>query len=100
LIDYLNTRNDYFEYLFTNKNKILNKNTVENVLYKYVRKPYINKHCSEHLFKKTLMTKWYKKGMDVFKITKILERHSVKTTELYHLTIYEEDVRRIYKLLC
>ena len=55
---------------------------------------------SLHLFRKTLATKLYKKGMDVSKIAKILGHHSVKTTELYYLTICEEDVRYTYKSLC
>ena len=100
LIDYLNTRNDYSEYLFTNNKKKLSNSAVENVLHKYGRKSHINKHCSVHLFRKTLATKLYKKGMDVSKIAKILGHHSVKTTELYYLTVCEEDVRYTYKSLC
>ena len=64
------------------------------------RKLHINKHCSVHLFRKTLATKLYKKGIDVSKIAKILGYHSVKTTELYYLTVCEEDVRYTYKSLC
>ena len=100
MIDYLNTRNDYSEYVFTNNKKKLSNSAVENVLHKYGRKSHINKHCSVHLFRKTLVTKLYKKGMDVSKIAKILGHHSVKTTELYYLTVCEEDVRYTYKSLC
>ena len=74
--------------------------SMQKIVQKYCKEANIYRHCNVHLFRKTLATKLYKKGMDVSKIAKILGHHSVKTTELYYLTVCEEDVRYTYKSLC
>lgn len=102
LCDYLNERNDVCNYVFATERKVkgrynkMNSASITSVIHKYCDKAGINKHCSVHLFRKTLATRLYSKGMDVSAISKILGHTNTTTTEKYYLTICGSDVKYMY----
>lgn len=102
LIDYMNHRNANSIYLFDGKTKngSISNGSINKILKKYGKKANVEKKCTVHLYRKTLATKLYKKGMDIGKIANILGHHSVKTTEQYYLTICRDDIYNAYKAIC
>ena len=48
------------------------------------------------LFRKTLATQLYHKGVDIAMIARILGHASIKTTEKYYLTLCDTDVKYAY----
>lgn len=103
LQDYLNMRKDLSSYLFVNMRRSNNgevsrmsKYSIEKVIHKYCKKANINKHCTVHIFRKTLATRLYKRGMDITVIAKLLGHKNVTTTEKYYLTICESDIKYQY----
>lgn len=104
LQDYLNTRIDTSPYLFVNIRKSprgilrnMSNVSIEDIVHRCCNKANIlNKHCTVHLFRKTLATRLYKRGMDITVIAKILGHKNVTTTEKYYLTICEQDIKYQY----
>lgn len=103
LQDYLNMRNDLSPYLFVNQRRSNNgevsrmsKYSIEKVIHKYCKKASIKKHCTVHIFRKTLATRLYKRGMDITVIAKLLGHKNVTTTEKYYLTICDQDIKYQY----
>lgn len=103
LQDYLNMRTDSSPYLFANsrcshngKISKMSKASIEKIIRRYCQKAEIKKHCTVHIFRKTLATRLYKRGMDITVIAKILGHKSVTTTEKYYLTILDSDIRYQY----
>lgn len=103
LQDYLNMRTDTSTYLFTNLRRSRNgeicqmsKSAIEKSIHQYCQKADIKKHCTVHIFRKTLATRLYKRGMDITVIAKILGHKSVTTTEKYYLTICDSDIKYQY----
>lgn len=102
LNDYLLSRTDDNPYVFINMRKTNNeirqmrKGSIEKLIQKYCRKAKINRHCSVHLFRKTMATRLYSHGMDISIIAQILGHASCKTTEKYYLSFMERDIRYMY----
>ena len=102
LNDYLSSRADTCEYVFVNTRKKNNtttrmrNSTIEKIIQKRCGTAQIRKKCTVHLFRKTLATRLYKRGMDIAVIAKILGHNSVRTTEKYYLTICDQDIKYIY----
>lgn len=102
LKDYLSTREDDCPYLFVNTRKVdgrikqMTKDSIESLVHRYCYKAHIHKTCNVHLFRKTLATRLYKRGLDISIIAKILGHNSVKTTEKYYLTICDSDINYLY----
>lgn len=88
LQDYLNTRTDTSPYLFVNSKcshggeiTQMSKASIEKIIHQCCKKAEIKKHCTVHIFRKTLATRLYKRGMDITVIARILGHRSVTTTE-------------------
>ena len=103
LQDYINTRTDTCPYVFVNTRHTKNgeitrmqNSTIQKIVQKYCGKAQIHKHCHVHLFRKTLATRLYKRGMDISIIAKILGHNSIKTTEKFYLTICDQDIKYYY----
>lgn len=56
----------------------------------------IEKHCTVHLFRKTLASLLYRRGMDPKKIAHILGHSDSRTSEAYYITISTEDIKHDY----
>lgn len=104
LQDYLNMRIDSSPYLFANLRRShsgeisrMSKNSIEKIISKHCRKANVNKHCTVHIFRKTLATRLYKRGMDITAIARILGHSSVTTTEKYYLTVCDSHTKYQYK---
>lgn len=102
LNDYLSSRKDNNSYVFINTRKTKNKiekmrnESIEKLVQKYCRKAKINRHCSVHLFRKTMATRLYSRGMDISFVAQILGHSSCKTTEKYYLSFMDRDIRYMY----
>lgn len=102
LLDYLKSRNDDSPYVFINSKRSGGKLTnmkncsIEKLIQKYCEKAKINRHCTVHLFRKTMATNLYRHGMDMTIIAKLLGHTSVKTTERHYLSIREVDIKYLY----
>lgn len=98
ITDYLNDRENYSEYLFNSNKKPYGKvcnQSIERILKSIAKRANINKHCTVHLFRRTLATRLYKKGMDMKYIASILG-HNVRTLEECYLIISDEDIKSRY----
>lgn len=99
LEDYIDTRKGTSEYVFCNTRKSVNRyekmgnQSVENLIKNVCIRARVNKHCTVHLFRKSLATRLYRKGADVAFIAYILGHKSTKTTEQYYLSLVDEDIR-------
>ena len=102
LQDYVNSRTDTCPYVFVNSKHTngeitrMKNGSIQNIIKKYCAIAKVHKHCHVHLFRKTLATKLYKRGMDISIIAKILGHTSIKTTEKYYLTICDQDIKYHY----
>lgn len=102
LNDYLLNRADNNPYVFVNTRKTngkvekMRKESIEKLVQKYCRKAQINRHCSVHLFRKTMATRLYSHGMDISLVAQILGHASCKTTEKYYLSFMDRDIRYMY----
>lgn len=97
LTDYVNSRNDFEEYVFVNnRNTRMRESTIEKEIKKCFEKANLSKHGHVHLFRKTLATRLLKRGMDIVSISKILGHTSVKTTEKYYASVCEQDVKIMF----
>lgn len=104
LQDYLNIRTDSSVCLFANMRSSrgggitgMSKSSIEKIVGEKCRKADINKHCTVHIFRKTLATRLYKRGMDVTAIARILGHSSVTTTEKYYLSVCDSDIKHQYE---
>ena len=102
LLDYLQSRNDDSPYVFINSKRSGGKLTnmkncsIEKLIQKYCEKAKINRHCTVHLFRKTMATNLYRHGMDMAIIAKILGHRNTTTTEKHYLTICNTDIKYQY----
>lgn len=102
LNDYLNTRTDNCPYVFVNTKQVngevtrMKNGSMQRVVQKYCQEAKIHKHCHVHLFRKTLATRLYRRGMDIKIIATILGHKNLQTTETYYLSICEQDVEYLY----
>lgn len=99
MTDYLNNRKYISEYVFccTRKpyGKISSSETIEKEIRIIADRANINKHCTVHLFRRTLATRLYKKGMDMKYIAKLLG-HSVRVLEECYLVLSDDDIKEKY----
>lgn len=56
----------------------------------------ITKHCTVHIFRKTMASILFRRGMSPSKIAKILGHCDSRTSETYYIEIDNEDVKRDY----
>lgn len=98
LVDYIKLRgDDISEYVFMNKKKgKISNQRVEKILHEIGSTAGVTKRCTVHLFRKTLATQLYHKGVDIAMIARILGHASIKTTEKYYLTLCDTDVKYAY----
>lgn len=102
LHDYLNTRTDTSPYVFVNtrhtKGQIsrMQNCSMQKVVQKYCKCAKIYRHCHVHLFRKTLATRLYRRGMDITMIATILGHKSLQTTQKHYLSICEQDIKYLY----
>lgn len=103
LSQYLGTRKDNSPYVFVNTRKQndsvgrMQNGSIQKLIQKYCDKAKINRQCSVHLFRKTMATRLYSRGMDISLIAQILGHSSVKTTEKYYLSFQEKDIYYMYQ---
>ena len=98
VLDYINTRENNSEYLFNSIRKPYGKVSnqyIEKILNEISAKAGINKHCTVHLFRRTLATRLYKKGMDMKYIANLMG-HSVRVLEECYLIITDEEIKSNY----
>lgn len=98
ITDYLNHRNYQSEYLFGCTRRpygSICKQTMEKELRIIADRAGVKKHCTVHLFRRTLATRLYKKGMDMKYIASLLG-HSVRVLEECYLIIDNEDIKNNY----
>lgn len=103
LQDYLKVRTDSSACLFANLRRSrdgevakMSKASIEKTILRNCKKADIKKHCTVHIFRKTLATRLYKRGMDITVIAKLLGHKNVTTTEKYYLTICDHDIKYQY----
>ncbi len=98
LLNYLSTRKDNNPYVFVNKKKSNGKIckmkncSIEKLIQKYCYQAEINRHCSVHLFRKTMATRMKRMGMDITDIAKLLGHKTIRTTEQFYLSICDNDI--------
>ena len=86
-----------FRAKFINKKKgKISNQRVEKILHEISFTAGVTKRCTVHLFRKTLATQLYHKGVDIAMIARILGHASIKTTEKYYLTLCDTDVKYAY----
>lgn len=98
LSDYLSTRKDDHESLFITMKRPyrrLSRYSVEEILKSSAKRAGVNKHCTVHLFRRTLATNLHSKGMELDYIAKMLG-HTVSTLEQCYLVTNDSDVRNSY----
>lgn len=98
LQDYLSERIDNNTALFVNKKtkKRLSNKSYEDIVRKHAENCNITKHCTIHIFRKTLVSKLYSKRlMGLGEIAQLMG-HSVTTLQKYYLLIDDNDVKNSY----
>lgn len=103
LMDYIKTRTDYNPALFVgSKRKVrITKKTYEDIVKSYARKCGINKHCTIHMFRRTLVSRLHAKNILSIAEIAMIMGHSVNTLQKHYLTIDESDVRHQFmKSVC
>ena len=99
LEDYLNTRTDNNPALFVGSRKPYNrlgKCAYELILKNLAARVGIKKHCTVHLFRKTLATTLHRNGCSIEYIAAILGHASTQTTQQCYLSICQEDVQSAF----
>lgn len=96
LKDYIDTRMDHNPALFVGCRQPftrLKKCSYESILKNIAKRARITKHCTVHLFRKTLATTLFRNGCSITYIAAILGHASTQTTEQCYLSICPEDVQ-------
>ena len=102
LQDYVNSRTDTCPYVFVNIKRTngeitrMKNGSIQKIIQKYGKMAQIHKHCHVHLFRKTLVTRLYKRGMELPIIAKLLGHKTIKTTEKFYLSICDQDIKYLY----
>lgn len=98
LAEYVESRKDNNEALFIDTRAPHHRMTIDSMgrlVKKIGSNAGIRKSCTVHMFRRTLASKLYKKGMPLKDIAKILG-HSVQTLERYYLVIESNDLKYSY----
>lgn len=99
LKDYLDTRTDDNPALFVGCRRPFNrlgKSAYELILKHLAARAGVKKHCTVHLFRKTLATTLYRNGCSIEYIAAILGHVSTQTTQQCYLSICQEDVQSAF----
>lgn len=99
LKDYLEMRTDDNPALFIGVRAPygrIKKCTYEMILKAIAVRAGVTKHCTVHLFRKTLATTLFRNGCSLAYIAEILGHASTQTTEQCYLTICPEDVQAAF----
>ncbi len=98
LAEYIESRKDNNEALFIDTRSPYQRMTTDSMgrlVKKIGIEAGVRKNCTVHMFRRTLASKLYKKGMPLKDIAKILG-HSVETLERYYLVIECNDLKYSY----
>ena len=98
LSDYIIDREHNSEYLFNSNKKPYGKTcnqSIEKKLKSIAERANVSKHCTVHLFRRTLATRLYKKGLDMKYIASLMG-HNVRTLEECYLIISDEEIKSKY----
>lgn len=102
LKDYLDSRIDDNPALFVGCKQPYNrlgKSAYELILNSLAKRVGITKHCTVHLFRKTLATTLHRNGCSIEYIAEILGHASTQTTQQCYLSICQEDVQSMFNKL-
>lgn len=100
IVEYLNEREGEQEALFVatkRPHKRLGKATIETITKRVAKRAGVNKKCTVHLFRRTLATTLYKKGMPLKDIAAILG-NSVDILEKDYIILEDRDIERKYNM--
>ena len=100
LKDYLDCRTDENQALFISTRKPfkrLGSNSYESILKQIGKKAGIQKHCTVHLFRKTLATTLHRNGCNIEYIAEILGHASARTTQQCYISLCQEDVQAAFR---
>ena len=100
IVEYLNEREGEQEALFVatkRPHKRLGKATIETITKRVAQRAGVNKKCTVHLFRRTLATTLYKKGMPLKDIAAILG-NSVDILEKDYIILEDRDIERKYNM--
>lgn len=100
LKDYLDSRVDDNPALFVGVRKPYNRLgncSFENILKQIAKRAGIQKHCTVHLFRKTLATTLHRNGCSLEYVAEILGHSSTNTTRQCYLSICQEDVQAAFR---
>ena len=95
---YIKSRKDNNPYLFVTKNRLhlkLCSGAINQILHNVQNNTHTNKVFTVHLFRKTLATKLYNKGMGIQNIATMLG-HSSETCLRYYLSIFQDGIKSDY----
>lgn len=95
LQEYLNTRTDSCEALFTGRGKRLGKNGIEAIVKKLGRRAGVE-NAHPHRYRRTLATNLLDRGMNIQDVAAILGHSDLKTTQIY-CYISQANVRTAYR---
>lgn len=102
MVEYLNVRKaSESESVFINRRSPytrVSSNTVEVIVKGIAERAGVKKHCTVHLFRRTLATNLYKKGMPLKDIATILG-NTVDVLEKDYIILDDSDVERRYNIL-
>lgn len=100
LSDYLESRTDVSPALFIGSRAPydrLKKCSYELMLKNLAARAGVHKHCTVHLFRKTLATTLHRNGCNIEYIADILGHSSTQTTEQCYLSICQDDVQSAFR---
>ncbi len=96
LEEYLSTRDDSLEYLFSSrKSERITRVQVFRIVKKYARKAGIKKSVTPHVLRHTLATTLLRRGVDIRYIQQFLGHSSVATTQIY-THVNDEMLKSVY----
>ena len=100
LADYINDRSNPSEAVFTSTRKQygrLNNKAIQKITRTVAQRAGVRKKCSVHMFRRTLATRLYRKGMPLKDVSAILG-NTVATLEQYYIIMDEEKIETNYKI--
>lgn len=98
IVEYLDERTDISDAVFVNNRapyKRMSTGSIERVTKLVGTRGEVKKKCTVHMFRRTLATRLYRKGMPLKDIANLLG-HTVDTLEKYYLIMSTSDVKYIY----
>lgn len=105
LVDYLQTRKDRVDILFPSRNRVkgcvvnMSNDGAEKYLQRIWKRAGLTKKCTIHLFRRSLATRLYLKGMRLQEISKIMGHATIATTQKYYTILMERDIHDSFNKL-